>query len=278
MAELSKIKRQLSSIRSTQKLTNAMSLVSQAKLLQQRRRLQENTTYAQQYEIMLKTALSVPVEKETNPYLVASKVNNPLHIVIASNSGLCGSYNSDLLKFVEQNVSREEPIFAIGNKAITYLMNNDFMVIKQFHDSDDLRPSVINKLISDVMTLYQNDEISSIDIVYTKYINSLKYEPVIKQILPFTGEYEVDPETDLSLEPNRDNILNNLIPSYVSAVIYEAILEAQTSEHAARRSAMDSANNNAKDLISSLEKTYNQIRQTAITQEVNEITAGYDVS
>ena len=278
MAELSKIKRQLSSIRSTQKLTNAMSLVSQAKLLQQRRRLQENTTYAQQYEIMLKTALSVPVEKETNPYLVASKVNNPLHIVIASNSGLCGSYNSDLLKFVEQNVSREEPIFAIGNKAITYLMNNDFMVIKQFHDSDDLRPSVINKLISDVMTLYQNDEISSIDIVYTKYINSLKYEPVIKQILPFTGEYEVDPETDLSLEPNRDNILNNLIPSYVSAVIYEAILEAQTSEHAARRSAMDSANNNAKDLISSLENTYNQIRQTAITQEVNEITAGYDVS
>ena len=277
MAELSKIKRQLSSIRSTQKLTNAMSLVSQAKLLQQRRRLQENKTYAKQYEIMLKTALSVPVEKETNPYLVATKVDNPLHIVIASNSGLCGSYNSDLLKFVEQNVSREEPIFAIGNKAITYLMNNDFMVIKQYHDSDDLRPSVINKLISDVMTLYQNDEISSIDIVYTSYINSLKYEPVIRQILPFTGDYEVDPETDLSLEPNRDDIINNLVPSYVSAVIYEAILEAQTSEHAARRSAMDSANNNAKDLISSLEKSYNQIRQTAITQEVNEVTAGYDV-
>ncbi|MBQ1827508.1 MAG: ATP synthase F1 subunit gamma [Erysipelotrichaceae bacterium] len=277
MAELSRIKRQLNSIKSTQKLTNAMSLVSQAKLLTQRRRLQENKTYARQYERLLKIALSVPVEKETNPYLVPSKVDNPLHIVIASNSGLCGSYNADLLKFTEENISRDEPIFVIGNRAISHLMNHDFMVIKQYHDSDDLRPSIINKLISDVMTLYQNDEISSIDIIYTTYINSLKYEPVIRQILPYTGQFEVDPESDLELEPSRDEILNSLVPSYVSAVIYEAILEAQTSEHAARRSAMDSANNNAKDLIASLEKSYNQIRQTAITQEVNEITAGYEV-
>ena len=276
MAEISKIKRQLNSVRSTQKLTNAMSLVSQAKLLQQRRKLQENQIYAAQYRQMLAKALSVGVEKETNLYLVESKVDNPLHIIIASNSGLCGSYNSDLLKYVEKTVSKDEAIFAIGNKAISYLEANGFMLVKSYRDEDDLKPGMINKLIANVMTLYQNDEISSIDIIYTRYINSLCYEPSTMPVLPL-GEYESDPESDLMLEPDRDTVLNNLIPQYVSAIIYEALLEAKTSEHAARRAAMDSANTNAKDLIAGLEKTYNQQRQTAITQEVNEITAGYDV-
>ncbi|MBR6957785.1 MAG: ATP synthase F1 subunit gamma [Erysipelotrichaceae bacterium] len=276
MAEISKIKRQLNSVRSTQKLTNAMSLVSQAKLLQQRRKLQENQIYAAQYRQMLAKALSVGVEKETNLYLVESKVDNPLHIIIASNSGLCGSYNSDLLKYVEKTVSKDEAIFAIGNKAISYLEANGFMLVKSYRDEDDLKPGMINKLIANVMTLYQNDEISSIDIIYTRYINSLRYEPSTMPVLPL-GEYESDPESDLMLEPDRDTVLNNLIPQYVSAIIYEALLEAKTSEHAARRAAMDSANTNAKDLIAGLEKTYNQQRQTAITQEVNEITAGYDV-
>lgn len=277
MAELSKIKRQLNSIRSTQKLTNAMSLVSQAKLIQQRKRLQDNKLYARLYDQMVRKVLSVPVEKETNPYLVPSQVNNPLHIIISSNSGLCGNYNSELLKYVENNISKDEAIFAIGNKAISYLMKNDYMVIKQYPDTEDFSPSLINRIIGNVLTLYQNDEISSIDIIYTQYINSLKYQPVTRAILPYPSEYEVDEESDLMLDPSRDDIINELIPKYVSAVIYESVLEAQTSEHASRRSAMDTANNNAKDLIVSLEKSYNQLRQTAITQEVNEVTAGYEV-
>lgn len=277
MAELSKIKKQLKSVKATQKLTNAMSLVSQSKLFVQKKKLDQNREYARQYTEILRKALSVDCGKETNLYLVESKINNPLHIIIASNSGLCGSYNSEIIRFTENNISRNEPVFAIGNKIIDYLYKEDYLVIKQYRDEDNLSPEVVNKLIDDVLTLYRNDEISSIDIVYTEYINSLKYEPTVLKILPLE-KVETEEDLDIEFEPSREEFLNWLIPQYISAVIYEALLQGKTSEHAARRSAMDSANNNAIELIESLEKDYNQKRQNEITQQVNEITAGYQNS
>lgn len=272
---ITKIKRQLRSIKSTKKLTNAMLLVSTAKLQKERGRLFANNSYAGVFEELLYKALCARFEgEETNKFLTQSNIDNPLHIVFTSNSGLCGSYNMELLKFVEKNVSKNEPIFAIGTYGIRWLMSHDYMVVKQIDELNDFRPATINKLIDDIMKLYQNDEISSIDIYYTDYVNTLKYEPRIYPLLPIKYDREVMDETDMLLEPSRDEVLDKLIPMYISSQIYEKFLESKISENAARRLAMDGANKNADALINDLEIRYNQARQAAITQEMNEITSG----
>lgn len=272
---ITKIKRQLRSIKSTKKLTNAMLLVSTAKLQKERGRLFANNSYAGVFEELLYKALCARFEgEETNKFLTQSNIDNPLHIVFTSNSGLCGSYNMELLKFVEKNVSKNEPIFAIGTYGIRWLMSHDYMVVKQIDELNDFHPATINKLIDDIMKLYQNDEISSIDIYYTDYVNTLKYEPRIYPLLPIKYDREVMDETDMLLEPSRDEVLDKLIPMYISSQIYEKFLESKISENAARRLAMDGANKNADALINDLEIRYNQARQAAITQEMNEITSG----
>ena len=272
---ITKIKRQLRSIKSTKKLTNAMSLVATAKLQKERGRLFANNKYAAVFEELLYKALCAKLEgEETNKFLISSKVNNPLHIVFTSNSGLCGSYNMDLLKFVASKVSKDEPIFAVGTYGIRWLMNNDYMVVKKIEDLNDFHPATINKIIDDIMTLYANDEISSIDIFYTDYVNTLKFVPRIYPLLPLIYDRNELDETDLLLEPSRDEVLDELIPMYVSSQIYDKFLESKISENAARRAAMDGANQNADNLINDLQIRYNQARQTAITQEMNEITSG----
>ena len=149
------------------------------------------------------------------------------------------------------------------------------MVIRRINQIEDVQPAVIGKLINDVLVLYRQKEISSIDIVYTQYINTLSFEPSMYQLLPLDPPSYLETK-DIEMVPDRNTMLNYLIPQYVSSVIYATFLEAKTSENAARRSAMDNANKNAQDLIERLSLEYNQARQTAITQEVNEITAGAD--
>ena len=253
-----------------------MALVATAKLQKQKGRMTENNTYSNKYYEMILNALSAPKpEKEDNAYLISNNADNPLHIIITSNSGLCGSYNNDLLKYVEKHIDKKDPIFAIGEYGIEWLDNNNYMVIRRINQIEDVQPAVIGKLINDVLVLYRQKEISSIDIVYTQYINTLSFEPSMYQLLPLDPPSYLETK-DVEMVPDRNTMLNYLIPQYVSSVIYATFLEAKTSENAARRSAMDNANKNAQDLIERLSLEYNQARQTAITQEVNEITAGAD--
>lgn len=274
--QISNIRRQLKSVKATQKITNAMALVATAKLQKQKGRMTDNNTYSNKYYEMILNALSAPKpEKEDNAYLISNNVDNPLHIIITSNSGLCGSYNNDLLKYVEKHIDKKDPIFAIGEYGIEWLDNNNYMVIRRINQIEDVQPAVIGKLINDVLILYRQKEISSIDIVYTQYINTLSFEPSMYQLLPLDPPSYLETK-DIDMVPDRNTMLNYLIPQYVSSVIYATFLEAKTSENAARRSAMDNANKNAQDLIERLSLEYNQARQTAITQEVNEITAGAD--
>ena len=274
--QISNLRRQLKSVKATQKITNAMALVSTAKLQKQRNRMTENNNYSNRYYGLVLRAMSAPRPKvENNPYIVENNANNPLHVVITSNSGLCGGYNMELLKYVEKTISREDPIFAIGEYGIEWLDSNGFMVIRRINSLDDVIPSVISKLVNDVLVLYKSKEISSIDIIYTQYINTITFEPSTFHLLPLDVPDDLE-DRDIELVPDRDTLFDYLIPQYVGSVIYATFLEAKTSEHAARRSAMDSANRNAEDLIERISLEYNQARQTAITQEVNEITAGAD--
>lgn len=274
--QISKIKRQLRSVNSTKKLTNAMALVATAKLQKQKGKMQFNNVYAEAYhKFIIAAANSLEEnEEETNVFLKPTAIDDPLHIIITSNSGLCGSYNMDLLKYVAANVDKNEPIVAIGTYGIKWLKSNGYRVISEYSDLEDLKPSKINNMIYDVLKLYTEQEVSSIDVIYTQYVNTLTFLPTTFELLPIKINSNGIKTTEVLMEPSRDEILNDLIPMYVSSMIYSTFLQAKTSEQAARRSAMDAANKNADNLISSLQLTYNQARQAAITQEMNEITAG----
>lgn len=274
--QISNLRRQLKSIKSTQKITNAMALVATAKLQKQKGRMYENNEYADTYYRLLLSALSARHEsEETNPLLTKPQCDNPLHIIVSSNSGLCGSYNMDLLKYVEKTISKDDPIFAIGTYGIKWLDNNDYMVIRRYDSLDTNMHFDLNRIIYDMLELYKNGEISKIDIIYTQYVNTMTFSPATYDIMPLDIPENLEVK-DIDLSPDRDTVLNYLIPQYVSAVVYSTFLEAKTSEHAARRSAMDNANENAQNLIDEISLSYNQARQASITQEVNEITAGAD--
>lgn len=271
--QITKIRKRLQSVNSTKKLTKATELVATVKLQKYNLKTTVNMDYARNLNHFIKVALNASkVEKETNPYLTLSDVDNPLHIIIAANSGLCGSYNHDLLKYVEKNIPKKGPVFAIGTIAYNWLMKNDYLVVKKYDELEDLQPRIMNSLFDDIMSLYAQNEISEINVVYTEYINTLTYRPKTMKLLPI--EFVEDEEVgDVFLEPTRDDVLNRLIPMYVSSQIYVTFLSAKTSENAARRNAMNLANKNADELINQLTLDYNQARQAAITQEMNEISA-----
>lgn len=270
--QISAIRKRLQSVNSTKKLTNATELVATVKLQKYNTKTLQNYEYAANLLKFISAALKGKgPEVENNPYLIKTQVDNPLYVVITSNSGLCGSYNQELLRFCKENISREGPIFAIGTIGYNWLMKNDYLVVKKYDELEDLQPKILNSLVDNLLALYVADEISEINVVYTKYINTLTYQPTIMKLLPFEiSETETE---EIFLEPSRDEVLNRLIPMYVSSQIYVAYLEAKTSENAARRNAMSMANKNADQLISELRLQYNKARQAAITQEMNEIVA-----
>ncbi len=274
--QISNIRRQLRSVRSTQKITNAMALVATAKLQKQKNSMMENDVYAQTYHEMLLSALSARnTTGKENRYFVDSGVDNPLHIIITSNSGLCGSYNMDLLKYVQEKVDPFDPIFAIGAYGIKWLDENGYMVIRRYSELDDVNPSVLSKMISDAITLFNRGEVNRVDVIYTQFINTLNFQPSVYELLPLEAPEFLE-EKDIELVPDRDQLFEYLVPKYISSIVYDCFLEAKTSENASRRSAMDSANKNAQELIDEITLSYNQARQAAITQEVTEITAGAD--
>ncbi len=270
--QITKIRKRLKTVDATKKLTNATELVATVKLQKYNQKTLVNKQYAADLAEFIRIVLSHPPVKETNPFLIKSDIDNPLHIIIAANSGLCGSYNNDLLRYVEEHVPKDEPIFAIGTIPFNWLMKNGYLVIQMYDELEDLQPKIMNSLIDNILALYTNDEISEIDVIYTEYINTLTYRPTTMKILPLEMDTETK-ETEIYLEPDRDAVLNRLVPMYVSSQLYVTFLQAKTSENAARRNAMNNANRNADKLVAELTLSYNQARQAAITQEMNEISA-----
>jgi len=271
--QISTIKKRLQNVVSTKKLTNATELVATVKLQKYNTKTKQNEEYAKNLKHFIMAVLqSESSDVENNPFLKKPYAENPLYIVITSNSGLCGSYNTEVLKYVEANVPKDAPIFVIGTIGFNYLMKNDYLVVKKYDELEDLQPRILNQMINNLMILYRQYEITEINVVYTRYINTLTYRPTTLKLLPFEIDEDVKTE-EILLEPSRDEVLNRLIPMYVSSQIYVAFLEAKTSENAARRNAMNAANKNAEKLISELRLNYNKARQAAITQEMNEIVA-----
>lgn len=283
MASMKEIKRRRGSIQSTRQITKAMQLVSTVKLQKTRTKAEEAKPY---FSLMYDTMFSI-LSKSNNMNHRFVKTSNEgkgkkAIIVISSNRGLAGGYNNNIAKLVETSFSKEEAlIYAIGKKAKDTLERRGYEVLGEYNEVilDPMYQDAVDitkKLLSD----YEEGKISEIYVVYTHFKNTVVHIPTLKKLLPISldeAEKEEGKEKStllMNYAPNEEEVLEAIVPKYISAIIYGSLQQAIASENGARMNAMENATNNADELIDKLLLRYNRARQGAITQELTEIVAG----
>lgn len=280
MASMQDIKRRKGSIQSTQQITKAMKLVSTVKLQKARNHAEQTNPY---FNYMYKTVTSMLAKSGNmnHPYLQPGKSSKKAVVVISSNRGLAGGYNANIVKMVtNSDISKEDAeIYTIGRKAKETLERRGYHIKADYSDVME-SPSYADAMAicKEVLESYTKGEIGEIYLVYTHFKNTVSHVPTLMKLLPVEfDEADIKQEetnTPMNYEPNEAEALDMIIPKYVTSLFYGALVEAVASENGARMQAMDSATNNAEDIISDLTLLYNRARQGSITQELTEIIAG----
>lgn len=268
------IKARIRSIDSTKKITKAMQLVAAGKLQKQKQYMEENREYAYYLKETISDILA-SVKDSEHPYL-AKREGKGVIIVFTSDMGLCGGYNANVLRKLEKEIGNDHDIIMIGSRGMNWISHRDFQVISTVSDLDDDCYNELAVIADDLLKKYRNQEIAEIHILYTRFINSVSFEPAYVTLLPIEGtvEKETDEYREVDFEPSGDQILDTIVPMYLRSLLYSYYLETKTSEQASRRMAMESATDNAEEIRATLELQFNQARQAAITQEITEIVGG----
>ena len=282
MASMRDIKRRKGSIQSTQQITKAMKLVSTVKLQRAKQRAEQSKAY---FNCMYETVTSMLAKTSglNHPYLKAGESKKKAVIVITSNRGLAGGYNSNIVKLITKGDFNKEDleIYAIGKKGKDALHRHGYHIVE---DNPDIieEPSYVDAMvISDkLLKSFAAGEIGEIYLAYTRFKNTVVHEPTLLKLLPVEpadsaeSEAETGSKAMMNFEPEDDEALDMIIPKYVASLIYGGLVEAVASENGARMQAMDSATSNAEEMIDHLSLMYNRARQGSITQELTEIIAG----
>ena len=282
MATMREIKRRRSSIQSTQQITKAMKLVSTVKLQKARGRAENSKAY---FEYMYKTVTSMLAKANDvdHPYLKGGNSENIGIVVITSNRGLAGGYNANIVRMIAGSEFPKDKlrIYAVGRKGADGLLRKGYNIVADYSDViDEPGFADANEIGKRLLTDFANGEIGEIYVAYTEFKNTVSHVPKLMKLLPvnpeeFCGEQEEETEVTLmKFEPSEEEAISLLIPKYMTSILYGAFVEAVASENGARMQAMDSATNNAEEIINDLELKYNRARQGAITQELTEIIAG----
>lgn len=273
------LKRRIRSVRATKKITNAMELIATSKLQRQKQKMELNRVYANTLFQTFNRVLGHANIQEI-PYLT-QREGKTLTLVFVSDMGLCGGYNSNILTKIKEFIPNDQPLFIIGSKGRSWLRRNNYELFGELSTGDNLSYGHISKTADKIMDSYLSGEITGLQVLYTKFVNTMTFEPTIMTLLPITEEIlpnvdvtEEQLNQDIIFEPDAVTLINQLVPMFIQSLLYSYWLESKTSEHAARRMAMDNATDNAEELIEDLVLKYNQSRQSAITQEITEIVAG----
>ncbi len=286
MASMRDIKRRKGSIQSTQQITKAMKLVSTVKLQKAKQNAEKSQAY---FRCMYQTVNSI-LQRTGNlehKYLKAGETGKKAVVVITSNRGLAGGYNSNVIKLVTRGELADEDlaIYAIGKKGKEALQKK-YEVKADYSDVIE-EPAYADAMVicKELLNAFAAGEISEIYLAYTGFKNTVVHVPTLLRLLPVKandqeneemgkGADEADDKVLMNFEPDDEEALNMLIPKYITSLIYGAMIEAVASENGARMQAMDSATSNAEEMIDHLTLLYNRARQGSITQELTEIIAG----
>lgn len=277
-SNMQSIKRRMKSVESTKKITKAMQLVATSKLRKTRNQLDELKPYYNKVQETVAEILASNKGNIDNPYLKEYKGGKTVYITITSSLGLCGGYNTNVLKTINEHIQDGDMIYAIGTKAAGYLNRRNISFNDEYLDlNTSLDFKDVVKLVSELTDMYKNKEISKIKIIYTEFVNNLTFTPRVVTLLPVNTEEfkDINVTNKFTIfEPSPNAVLNSLIPMYLQSLIYGYLVESVTSENASRRTSMENATDNAQELLDGLLLKYNQARQTAITNEISEIVAG----
>ena len=287
MASLDDLKKRIASVKSTQKITKAMKMVAAAKLRRAQESAEKGRPYSEKMNNVILNLSSGISDKENAPKLLSGTGNDKIHlcVVMTSDRGLCGGFNSNIIKKAKSYFSKilsegkELKIITVGSKGNDQLkrMYGDKIIENiSFKESKNANYFDADKVGKIVIDKFESSEFDICTIFYNQFKNVITQIPQAQQIIPLNSEdsEENSSEESYEFEPDEDEILNNLLPKNISTQIFKAMLENSASEQGSRMSAMDNATRNAGEMVDKLTIQYNRSRQAAITKELIEIISG----
>ena len=281
MPSIKEVKNRIGSIKSTQQLTKAMKMVAAAKL----KKAQDKVLQLRPYSNKLNEVLSNLSGSVNHEFFVKRNIKNTLLIVIGSDKGLCGSFNSSLIKLFNafkagSHIKSESiSVLPVGKKPYDFFKKTNFNVIDSYWETlNGFNYDTASEIFQYIADLYINNEFDRICIIYNEFKNVAVQNSVIEDLLPVSKTKDNDDKpkgnTNFIFEPDKTKIMNSLIPQTLKTQILKSVLESNASEQGSRMTAMSQATDNAGELLKELKLTYNRTRQAAITKEILEIVGG----
>ena len=269
------IKNRIRSMESTKQITKAMEMVAASKLRHAQNRVMSAKPY---FEILSATISNIVSQNSdlTSPYLIPRPVKKSAFVVIAGDRGLAGGYNSNVLKLAySQMEGKEICVLPIGRKAVDFCKSRNLPILtEQYTDAQAVTVGDCFSMAKQLCRGYLQGTYDEIGVNYTRFDSLLSQTPQIMSLLPLAADHPSAQTADILYEPDSMAVFDTIVPEYLGGILYGALCESRASEQAARRTAMDSATQNAEDMIADLSLKFNQARQAAITQEITEIVAG----
>ncbi len=272
------IKNRIRSMESTRQITKAMEMVAASKLRKAQSRVQNSRPY---FEILYSTISTIVGSNRdfSSPYLTRRPGNKVAFVVIAGDRGLAGGYNNNVLKLAySQMEGKEVTVVPIGKKSVDFFRARKLPILTEsFDEAEDMSVGECFTLSKQLCKAYLAGKFDELHIAYTNFVSVFFQSPATMQILPLLSHpagKDTAPSKDILYEPDSAEVFDAIAPEYLGGIIYGALCESRASEQAARRTAMDSATQNAEEMIADLNLKFNQARQAAITQEITEIVAG----
>jgi len=275
-AGLLDIKKRIKSVENTKKITNAMGLVATSKLRKSRKELLVNNKFIESTEPIVRKLATAACEEGANIYFDGNESENKLYVVMTSDSGLCGGFNGNVVSYLGTLIGNKKSsakIIVVGNRGIGYVKRAKLDTVGEYVDISDLPTVRDAKVIFDkALQMFIDGEVSEVNVVYSKFISTVRQEPSVERILPIEkNEGKINRSL---IEPNIEMVLEDALNIYLKGKIRDILLSSKCSEQSSRMTAMDGATKNANDLLSDLKLKYNRIRQGAITAEISEIVGG----
>ena len=289
MPNLKELKNRIASVKSTKKITSAMKMVAASKLRRAQELAESSRVYADSLAFILSSLAGKTSNSSDLPEILTGR-EDPKTILLVINSsdrGLCGGFNSNLFRNAKNWIAQQQAqgktvkIMTVGKKAASFYRRSELDVIAGFDDltSNDRQLQVSEEVKNKIVELFESKEIDEVSILFNKFISAISQEPTYQSIIPMAAEEASEEEAAISnavfeFEPDKNELLEYLVPRNFLTQIYRSILESSASEHAARMTSMDNATRNAGDMIDRLTLTYNRTRQAFITKELIEIISG----
>lgn len=278
-ANMKDVKRRIKSVESTMQITKAMQLVASSKLRKAKARAEAAEPF---FDSLYETMCDISNDSVfKSRFSKSGDVNSTLLIVIAGDRGLAGGYNSNVLKAAlarKEELSKDGKVkvLTIGKKAVEFFNKRDADVLSRHQQiAETLTIYDARDIASEIIECFKDKEIDSVELFYTTFVSALVQEPRTIKVLPVEIPEDVDRVKSQTIyEPSPETVFDGLIPQYITGILYGAIVESFASEQASRRTAMESASDNATDMIDNLSLQYNRARQATITQEITEIVSG----